>query len=163
MLSSEPSLSPRRFDFQPAHYPPEALDWRTYAKAPWNMADEDAHAAAARMATGWVCKSDTYQVHIDDVLGEDGTLYTHLSIKRIDRHVIHDWRELQGIKNAVCGPEREAVEIYPAESRLVDTANQFHLWVLPEGRHLPFGWDTRLVTTDQPAGVRQRPFAGSAP
>ena len=51
----------------------------------------------------------------------------------------HDWRHFQRIKNELAGPEREAVEIYPPESQLVDTSNEFHLWVLPEGMVLPFG------------------------
>jgi len=29
----------------------------------------------------------------------------------------------------IVGEEHEAFEVYPAESRLVDTANQYHLWV----------------------------------
>ena len=53
---------------------------------------------------------------------------TYLSIKRLDREPIGDWRAMQKIKNAIVGAEWEAVEIYPAESRLVDTANQYHLF-----------------------------------
>lgn len=53
---------------------------------------------------------------------------TYLSIKRRDREPISDWRAMQKIKNAIVGDEWEAVEIYPAESRLVDTANQYHLF-----------------------------------
>tara|TARA_R100001082_G_scaffold71060_1_gene40499 strand:+ start:3516 stop:4049 length:534 start_codon:yes stop_codon:yes gene_type:complete len=53
---------------------------------------------------------------------------TYLSIKRLDREPINDWRAMQKIKNAIVGKEWEAVEIYPAESRLVDTANQYHLF-----------------------------------
>lgn len=56
-------------------------------------------------------------------------LITHLSFKRIDREPMHDWRLFQEIKNMIVGPEYEAVELYPAESRVVDTANQYHLWV----------------------------------
>ena len=58
---------------------------------------------------------------------------TYLSIKRLDREPINDWRAMQKIKNAIVGNEWEAVEIYPAESRLVDTANQYHLfcWAAP--------------------------------
>jgi len=36
-----------------------------------------------------------------------------LSIKRKDKEPIHDWRDLQRIKNDICGPESEAMEIYP--------------------------------------------------
>jgi hypothetical protein len=52
----------------------------------------------------------------------------HLSIRRQDRQPCHDWRDFQRIKNQLAGPEWEAMEIYPAESRLVDGANQYHLW-----------------------------------
>src|SRR6516164_7566855 len=73
-------------------------------------------------------RNDRYQVFMRSIPAGRWPALTHLSICRIDRKPIHDWRELQEIKNALVGPEHEAVELYPAESRLVDTANQFHLW-----------------------------------
>jgi len=85
----------------------------------------------------------------------------HVSIKRLDKEPIHDWRDLQEIKNQLCGPEREGLEIYPAESRLVDTANQYHLWVLPEGLTVPVGWHVRMVSGEDEAdkiGAKQRPL-----
>ena len=66
------------------------------------------------------------------ILGEDdhgfGNECTYLSIKRHDREPIADWRAMQKIKNAICGPDWEGIEIYPAEFRLVDTANQYHMF-----------------------------------
>ena len=56
-----------------------------------------------------------------------GTM-TYLSIKRLDKKSIHDWRHMQQIKNELVGKDYEAVEIYPNEKRLVDTANQYHLY-----------------------------------
>lgn len=73
-----------------------------------------------------------------EVLGRDELLW--LSIHRRDRKPIRDWRHMQAIKNEVAGPERIAVEVYPAESNLVDTSNEYHLWVLPVGTELPFGF-----------------------
>jgi len=77
-------------------------------------------------------------VAVLDKLPPDNLVYPgfwHLSIRRQDRQPITDgWQALQNIKNDICGPEREAVELYPAESRRVDAANQYHLWVLPVGR-----------------------------
>ena len=70
-----------------------------------------------------------------------------LSIRRQDRKAIHDWRELQWLKNEIVGDEAEAVELYPAESRKVDAANQYHLWCFPTFR-FPFGFGERLVTED---------------
>ena len=77
----------------------------------------------------------------------------HLSIKRMDRNPVHDWRDLQRIKNETCGDEREAIELYPAESRLVDTANQYHLWVLSTGERVPLGFTERLVSGRRDGGV----------
>jgi hypothetical protein len=86
----------------------------------------------------------------------------HLSIKRLDQQPIHDWRDLQRIKNEIVGPEAEGVEIYPAESRMVDAANQYHLWCFTEYK-FPFGFNERLVMTPEESeklepGASQRPF-----
>lgn len=68
-----------------------------------------------------------------------------LTVRNRANSAVRDWRDLQRIKNQLAGPEREAVELYPAESRLVDTANQYWLWVLPEGESFPFGFTERVV------------------
>lgn len=70
---------------------------------------------------------------------EDGPI--HLSIRRVDRKASRDWRHFQRIKNELVGPEREAIEVFPPESKLVDTANQYHLFVYPTGMTSPFTWD----------------------
>lgn len=74
--------------------------------------------------------------------------WTHVSFKRQDRAAVRDWRHMQTIKNEVCGPDREAVELFPAESRLLDSANEFHLWVAPAGVQFPFGFQERSVIDD---------------
>ena len=57
--------------------------------------------------------------------------FLHLSIKSHDRcHTAHDWRDLMRIKNELIHPEAAAVEVYPAMSCMMDTSNQFHLWVM---------------------------------
>lgn len=84
----------------------------------------------------------------------------HLSIKRRDKKPIHDWRHLQRIKNELLGPEYEAIELYPKESRLVDSANQYHLWVFFDEKFtLNVGFnDGRFVKDVSAGGVVQRPF-----
>lgn len=72
--------------------------------------------------------------------------FTHLSLHNTQRSPVRDWRHLQRIKNELCGPEREAVEIFPAESRLLDVANEYHLWVFPDGMRIPLGFDYGRVT-----------------
>jgi hypothetical protein len=83
----------------------------------------------------------------------------HLSIRTNDRSTRHDWREFQLIKNELIGKEEECVELYPAESRLVDASNQYHLWCF-KGLQLGFGFHERLVSeTHENPKVVQRPFS----
>lgn len=87
--------------------------------------------------------------------------YIELSIKTRDREAFHDWRDFQRIKNELVGEEFEGLELYPAEDRLVDTANQYYMHVFmpkyPNG-HFPFGYQTRLVAGEGVFGSKQRPF-----
>jgi hypothetical protein len=111
--------------------------------------------------TVWV--NDKYQVHKRVMEPLDGSKLpplVHLSIRRLDRSPIRDWRDMQEIKNLLVGPENEAAELYPAESRRVDTANQFHLWVLADpALRFPFGFTDRMVSDDINFGKsRQRPL-----
>ena len=107
----------------------------------------------------WLSEDHQVAVYEDGPPCEGWPPMTHLSIKRRDKEPIRDWRELQAIKNALVGEQYEAVELYPADSRLVDTANQYHLWVLnQEGTSFPFGFTDRLVDFDGDVdGVKQRP------
>jgi hypothetical protein len=76
-----------------------------------------------------------------------------LTITRHDRQPCHSWRHFQQIKNELVGPEYEAVELFPAESRLVDSSNEYHLWVhATPGARLPFGFQRRFVL-EQPAAA----------
>ena len=88
--------------------------------------------------------NDTYFVELTPT-GLGALLIT---IRRKDGGVIKDWRHFQQIKNELAGEEREAVELYPAESRKVDTSNKWHLFVLPEGVKFDFGWPQRDVRYD---------------
>lgn len=95
----------------------------------------------------------------------DSVRLVHASFHRRDQGVLMDWREHQAIKDAVFGSEGEAVSVFPATSRLVDTSNEFHLWGLfgretGEPACFPVGWTTRLVSgSDEAAmcGATQRP------
>jgi len=72
----------------------------------------------------------------------------HLSIKAHDRRCVHDWRDMQRIKNELAGTMSEGVELFPAESRLMDEANQFHIYCLhPSVDGFPFGQRERTRCT----------------
>ena len=101
-----------------------------------------------------VFMNDIYTVRM-----RDASPFIQLDITRRDGEPCKNWREFQQIKNELVGAECEAVELFPAESRLVDTANQYHLWVNPDVRfRFPFGYRKRVVL-DEPVIYRGR--AGS--
>lgn len=70
--------------------------------------------------------NNLYQVELRRFPGEP---VAQLNIRRRDgKAIFRDWRHFQWIKNQLIGAECEALELYPAESRLVDTSNKYHLW-----------------------------------
>lgn len=106
---------------------------------------KDAKQAYRELLDAEIWMNDTYTVHVWRELPPDmnptGIPCVWLSIRRNDREPCRDWRDFQSIKNQLVGAECEAFELYPAESRVVDTANQFHLFVLTEHR-VPLGFPT---------------------
>ncbi|MGI0147901.1 MAG: DUF7694 domain-containing protein [Thermoplasmata archaeon] len=131
-----------------------------HSPAPWTPFEQATiHPDIAKEGFSECYKNSRYTVLWRNVEHGQGEL-VHLSIKRNDRSPVHDWRDLQRIKNEVLGAEHEAMELYPAESRLIDTANQYHLWCFL-GMKAPFGYNAeRCVmedTADMP-GARQRVF-----
>ena len=124
----------------------------------YNLSDDEARAFLDNYYSR--CKyyvNDLYQVEAEAYA--PGCL--HLNIRRRDGGMFKDWRHFQQIKNEIAGPEREAVEVYPAESRKVDTTNKWHLWVQPEGVRINVGWPERDVSYDERRdvpGLRQRPL-----
>ena len=150
--------------------PPSAIPWTPFERSiPIRQdrareRDPEAFDHIVREFDEGICvlyANSKYTVHVrylDGAGNHDGWL--HLSIRHNDRRAVRDWRHFQRIKNELAGAEREALEIYPAESRLVDEANSYHLWVMPTGEKVPVGWDVgRLVGTSDDAsqiGARQR-------
>lgn len=147
---------------------------RAKAKEPWgrwlpckNLHIQGPNGAEEKYEETW--KNNRYQVSIrsfeSDVFKyDDGKPFVmkYVTIKRIDKEAVHDWRDIQRIKNELLGSEIEAVELYPSESRLMDTSNQYHIWAMPEGMGWPLGFfDPRCVTSPEAAekvGAKQRPF-----
>lgn len=83
-----------------------------------------------------------------------------LAIYNKDRSAFHDWREFQKIKNETCGIEATGMEFYPPESSLIDDANVFMMYVLPESSSISFITKGRRVVKDaDQARQAQRDFA----
>jgi len=118
--------------------------------AAMNCSEKKARQAVAESRDCEVWLNDVYEV----VVRRNGYV-AHLSIKRRDRQPVTDWRDKQAIKNQLVGPECEGVELFPAESRLVDTANQYHMWVYEDPKlMIPLGfYDGRAVTCDSDVKV----------
>ena len=53
------------------------------------------------------------------------------------------WAVKMQIKNDLFGEKRPAIEVYPAQDRLVDAADTYHLWVFEKGFKMPFGIHAR--------------------
>ncbi len=90
-------------------------------------------------------RNDLWLVQLYDFACALGPL-EHLMIRSIDglqrgdgRGREPSWQDLQRIKNELCGPEREAVQCYPRAADVMDQADMYHLFVLPEDWPLPFG------------------------
>lgn len=92
----------------------------------------------------------------------DGGAFARIGIERHDQSAEHDFRDYQHIKNDVCGEDWEAMELYPAEARLVDPSNFFILWAFPPGV-LNIGMAARQVLDLGEAQAPQRPFPDGQP
>lgn len=144
----------QRFDkFEPAFVPQHPAE---HYMRELGITRELAQIMVEEIASSSYYRNRIYQVAVSYT---ENRAMAHLSIKRLDKAPIRDWRDLQRIKNELVGPECEGVELYPAESRLVDMANQYHLWVFTDPEYkIPFGFDGRWVS-DVPLGKSvQRPF-----
>lgn len=149
--------------FERGALPDPSLEGFRRRVAGLGIAEDEVRRQHAKLLRDEIWVSPEYQVNVDrdPPHGLPGLKVVHLSIKRRDRSPVHDWRDLQAIKNALVGTEFEAIEVYPAESRLVDTANQYHLWVITDEAGgpvtFPVGWTSRLTMDEGKAGAVQRP------
>jgi hypothetical protein len=143
-----------------------AFDLFESMKETFNLSDDELiNNLINRINTTETYENDEYKVVVkQDKLnaeGREGTIgeIVWLSICRLDREPLHNWRDLQTIKNMLVGEECFGYEVYPAESQLVDTANQYHLWCLPNGTHLPFGFhEGRKVNYNSTSVTKQEPL-----
>jgi hypothetical protein len=126
-----------------------------------SLSAEDARALLLKEhAESEIWINDLYQVMVRRKPDE----LVWLCIRRRDgKPIMRDWRHFQKIKNELVGPECEGLELYPAESRLVDTSNKYHLFVCADPTYrFPMGYDARDVSDHHTAGARpglkQRPL-----
>ena len=122
---------------------------------PWTPFEE----AESERPRERVYVNSRFQVHITPRASDEMGRFNHVSFKSIDRTARHDWRDIQRMKNELLGEDVEALEVYPAEDRLHDTCNQFHIYAFEPGRTIPLGWTGRVVGETPHGEVgSQRPF-----
>lgn len=95
------------------------------------------HGATHVMENGW------FAVSVRPLV--DGS--THLLITNFANTPVRSWRDLQRIKNELCGEGDVGVEIFPRESEVMDQANMTHLWV-GDRRDLPRAWGLQEWASD---------------
>ncbi len=138
-------------------------DWD---KVKWTKFQEGSYSDEALQLLGGLRKRTERKVYLNSIYQVELSwiqcpppfgLTAYLSIKTLDKQPRHDWREMQQIKNELVGYEVEAVELYPTEERLVDAANQYHLYCFPElaceEGIFPFGFRERLVAEGSEPGI----------
>lgn len=147
---TEPTANKVQTHLQPfvrGFLPAEAYNFHSYMGGTMGLSKAEAKRMARRFQQEIVWMNDLYQVNVSQASD-----FIHLSVKRRDKQPIHDWRDLQAIKDMIVGPEHEGLELYPAARRVVDTANQFHIWVLKNPQAvIPVGFPEGLQLTQDEA------------
>lgn len=144
---------------QKAHHVPKTEDQLMSMAKTSGISLDKIKEDMIKMQSRPIYKNQIYTV-IADFASAVTTGWIHLSVRRNDRRPCTDWRHKQMIKNQLVGPEHEAIELFPAESRMVDESNQYHLWVLADpSQKLPVGFNFESVKDSDPddiSGARQR-------
>lgn len=113
----------------------------------WDWQELPIEAALASHALSHIkraVRNDLWIVQIYAFVAEHIGPMQHLMIRSVEgagNIVGHEpsWQDLQRIKNELCGPETEALQVYPRRSDVMDQVDMYHLFVLPGAWALPFG------------------------
>jgi len=101
------------------------------------------HARAMKMARTPTFKNNHYTVMRSVQEGVWGTMW-HLAIRRNDgKPITQYWEDFQAIKNELCGPDTEAVELYPLEARRIPNEGHHLFCFVEKGKMFPIGVDPR--------------------
>jgi hypothetical protein len=118
------------------------LTSRRNERAPFNVYQNREYIAA-------VAEVDTQHSYFGVV--------TYLVCARRDGEPVHSWLDLQRIKSTLVGEELVAIEVYPPDSHLLDTANCYHLWVLP-GHRRDFPLDLTVLNQKRSRASQNQSF-----
>lgn len=108
-------------------------DWGDWRKTPVPHGIPGGHGWCREIREAWA--NNLYAVLIRQFADENGNEVVHLAI-RTASNLEPPWRDMQRIKNEICGSEATAVQVMPPASELVDEADMYHMWVVSD--RLPF-------------------------
>ncbi len=117
--------------FERGHYPLEVFRYQ-YHMTHLGLTKARAKHVVRKLQQDRIYRSKTHQVAVNPFASQDPQPNPlgqglWLSIKRIDRSPLDRREELADILRAVA-PGYAGFELFPAPARLVDTANQYHVW-----------------------------------
>jgi hypothetical protein len=116
----------------------ERAAWRSGDRGPWEHFD----LPGGLPGRGWclevrrASRNRLYAVLIRPVATDWGEV-RHLAV-RTASSLEPPWRDKQRIKDELFGEAATAVEVMPPRGELIDAADMYHVWVLPDGFRLPF-------------------------
>ena len=122
---------------------------------PFQMVGRDADGAFKYV-------NSRYQVAVysPEEVGPDYPPVIHLAFKHNKNVAITDFRDFQRIKNELVAEEAYAIQVFPPESKMVDTSNHYHLWVMGHIRgevaddrdvwpELPYGFKSQRLVMEE--------------
>lgn len=99
------------------------------AKKEWGQWEDVNFIGMQALAPKGLKKLYKNNIYTVQVIEKDGM--TRALIRRNDETTKVSWKDKQRIKNELFGEEVTAIEVFPPQSRLVDEANIYWLWILP--------------------------------
>ncbi|MDW9699067.1 hypothetical protein GOC88_16570 [Sinorhizobium medicae] len=102
-------------------------DWGDWRKTPLPTGIPGGSGWCKEVREAWA--NNIYVVLIRPFVDENGEEIIHLAI-RTASNLEPPWRDMQRIKNEICGAEATAVQVMPPQSELIDEADMYHMWVL---------------------------------
>lgn len=118
---------PGDYDFEPGMLPPDAFSYSTLM-ARHKLTKAQAKRLVRRLKDERVFISPAFQANLIAFLAPPPLgSGTWISMKRLDKEPIVDRAVLARVMRALL-PGNHGYELFPTQARVVDTANQFHLW-----------------------------------
>lgn len=115
-------------------------DWGAWRKTPVPDGIPGGTGWCREIREAWA--NNLYAVLIRTFIDERGEQVIHLAIRTASQ-LEPPWRDMQRIKNEICGEEATAVQAMPPASELIDEADMYHMWVLSS--RLPFSLARRAA------------------